>query len=491
MEMSAPDAEMQLADPPQHHLGVHMSSYDVHAPSATSSVSGRMTSSGRSAGPTLRGTVPRRRTVRGLTALLTATLLLGPAAAALAMTPAPENLPQTPTVDITPQVVDLTFPVANTDRDVRFIDDFLQLRGGGSRLHAATDLMAPKHRPLVAAVGGTVTFAPYPEPSYGWMVSIRGDDGRRYSYIHLNNDTPARDAEGRWLDDDDGGVEHAYAPRIVEAIRAHGNARGLRVERGELIGWNGDSGNAKGIASHLHFEIEVSGPDGVYRINPYHSLVAALERDDIVDGEVAPATSGGSEAGEPEDPRDTDWREHGGVFADVNPDSTHGPAIEALFGAGVLRGCTPDRYCPAASLPRGDLAVAIAAALQLPTASQLLEAPFPDVPVTDPRAGAIAAMDEAGVLHGYTDGSFGPEEALSRAQLASVLVRGFNVPDPTQSAEFEDVRPGSTHADAIDAIAEAGITNGCADGTQFCGYEHVRRDRIASFLARGIEFGSR
>ncbi|MFO7961503.1 MAG: S-layer homology domain-containing protein [Nitriliruptoraceae bacterium] len=423
--------------------------------------------------------------------MLTATLLLGPAGTALAITPAPGDLPQTPTVDITEQVVDLTFPVANTDRDVRFIDDFLRLRGGGSRLHAATDLMAPKHRPIVAAVGGTITWAPYPEPSYGWMVSIRGDDGRRYSYVHLNNDTPQRDADGRWLDDDAGGVEHAYAPRIVEAIRTDGSATGLRVERGELIGWNGDSGNAKGVVSHLHFEIEVTDPDATYRINPYHSLVAALDRGDVVDDEPAPATSGDGEADQPDAPTETDWREHGGLFADVNPDGTHGPAIEALVRAGVLEGCTDERYCPADSLPRGDLAVAIAAALELPTASELRDAPFPDVPVTDPRAGAIAAVDEADVLHGYTDGSFGPEEALSRAQLASVLVRGFQVPDATHSAGFEDVRPGSAHADAIDAIAEVGVTNGCSDDGRFCGHEDVRRDRIASFLARGIEFGSR
>lgn len=463
----------------------------LHRPRTATSSRGDRTSTGRSAAPTATASPGRRGTARGVTALLTAALLLGPAAAAMAITPAPDDLPQTPTVDISPQVVDLTFPIADADEDVRFSDDFLHLRGGGSRVHAATDLMAPKHRPIVAAVGGTITWAPYPEPSYGWMISIRGDDGRRYSYVHLNNDTPERDPDGRWRDDDEGGVEHAYAPRIAEAILAGGSASGLRIERGELLGWNGDSGNAKGVTSHLHFEIEMNGPDDPYRINPYHSLVAALDRADVVDGEVAPAAATDGAADPSDQANDTDWREHGGLFADVNPQGTHGPAIEALVDAGVLQGCTAERYCPGASLPRGDLAVAIAAALELPTAAQLQDAPFPDVPVSDPRAGAIAAVDAAGVLHGYTDGSFGPEEALSRAQLASVLVRGFQVPDATERAGFADVPPGSTHADAIDAIAETGITKGCDGGQRFCGHEDVRRDRIASFLARGIELGSR
>ena len=416
-------------------------------------------------------TSPVRRA--GMVAIAVGLLAGGPSAAALAIEPAPEDLPQDPRVDVTEQVVDLTFPVADPDDQVSFIDDFLYLRGGGSRLHAATDVMAPKHRPIHAAVGGVVSFAPYPEPSYGWMISIRGDDGNKYSYIHLNNDTPERDANGNWLDDDAGGVEHAYAPKIADAVRAKGGSLhrsdGIRVERGELIGWNGDSGNAKGVAPHLHLEIEKQDEDGPYRINPYHSLKAALDRGDV--------------------PGDTPV-EFDGRFRDVDPDGTHGAAIDRLADDGVLTGCDDDRYCPRDAVTRGDLAGYVASVRGLSTTATA-EPRFTDVDSDDPNAGAIAAVDADGILTGYEDDTFGPDRPLTRAQLASVLVRAFEVPDASRSAGFSDVPDGGVHSDAIDATAEAGLTRGCEDGSRYCGARDVTREQIASFLDRGREFGNR
>jgi hypothetical protein len=148
-------------------------------------------------------------------------------------------------------LVDLDFPVQG---EATYINDFLQGRSGG-RVHHATDIMAAKMTPVVAAVDGVITFAPNPEPYYGFMLTLKGDDGYTYNYIHLNDDTPGTD-DGR------GGVAHAYAPGI---------ARGVRVVRGQHIGWVGDSGNAESTPAHLHFEIYRSGT----AINPYASLVAA------------------------------------------------------------------------------------------------------------------------------------------------------------------------------------------------------------------------
>ncbi len=418
------------------------------------------------------------RTHRPATALATAAVLAlsllvaGPAAAVTPkpyadITPAPSHLPQTPIVDVTPHLVDLTFPVAEPDRDVRFIDDFLYLRGGGSRLHAATDVMAPKHRPIHAAVGGTITSAPTSPDRYGWAVHLRGDDGLRYTYIHLNDDTPKRDSNGRWLDDDKGGMTHAYAPRIVEAIKTTGRATGLRIERGELIGWNGDSGNAKGVAPHLHLEIEVAGPDGAYRINPYHSLKAALAR-----GDVPGAVS--------------ETRKGVGGYADVYDGDPHTPAILRLTDSAVVTGCEPARYCPSDAVTRGDLAAYLAAAKGLvPVAGH----GFSDVASNDPNAGAIGAVVEAGMLRGHSSTQFRPTEPLDRAQLATVLVQGFDLPTAGGSAPFGDVRDGDVHAANIAAAYAAQLTQGCGDGANYCGRESVRRGQIASFLVAALDAG--
>lgn len=169
---------------------------------------------------------------------------------------------------------DIVFPVQG---EVTYIDDFTQSRG--DHQHNATDIIADKHTPVLAAAAGTVVFAPNPEPSYGFMLTISGDDGYTYNYIHLNNDTIG-------TDDGAGGIKLAYAPGI---------GVGVHVDQGEHIGWLGDSGNAETISSHLHFEIY----NGDIALNPYSYLVAAQEGSAIdtenlsysVEGELAGAST--------------------------------------------------------------------------------------------------------------------------------------------------------------------------------------------------------
>ena len=465
---------------------------------------------------------------------LTLALVAATALPALAIEPAPDDLPQTPRVDITAQVVDLTFPVKDPDQQVSFIDDFLYLRGGGSRLHAATDVMAPKHRPVHAAVGGVISFAPYNpspseteehrwselgEPHYGWMLNIQGDDGRRYSYIHLNNDTKERDADGRWLDDDAGGLHAAFAPKIASALEAKGStlnaSDGVRVERGELLGFNGDSGNAKGVAPHLHLEIHIPDEDGSYRINPYHSLQAALERGDIP-GDVTPidqeqaaaddedaaaddenaaaddenaATDDEGAAADQAAAAPDDEAAAANPYQDIDLAGTHTDAILALTAAGIVRECAPDRYCPHRAVTRDDIAAAFAAALGLDTAAALATrggSGFADVPDSHPDAGVIAAVAEAGVLAGYGNGRFGPDDPLSRAQLATVLVQGFELPPAAARAPFTDVADDAVHGASIAAAHRSGLTSGCGDGTRYCGEVDVTRGQIATFLDSGL-----
>jgi len=150
-------------------------------------------------------------------------------------------------------VRDITFPVSGT---CSFINDFGDPRNGGTTHHRANDIMAAKMTPLVSVVDGYVSYMVIPEASWGYSVFIKDDDGYEYHYIHMNDDTPG-------TDDGKGGVENAYAPGLIQ---------GMRVSKGQLIGWVGDSGNAEGGPSHLHFEID--GPDKSI-INPYASLVAA------------------------------------------------------------------------------------------------------------------------------------------------------------------------------------------------------------------------
>ncbi|WP_420453433.1 peptidoglycan DD-metalloendopeptidase family protein [Ilumatobacter sp.] len=108
-------------------------------------------------------------------------------------------------------------------------------RSGGRR-HEGVDMIAPRGIPIFAVVNGVATFKQ--NRLGGNAVSLVGDNGHRYYYAHLDR----------------------YA----------GSSR--RVAQGELIGYNGDTGNARASTPHLHFEIH---PGGGRAVNPYPSVRAA------------------------------------------------------------------------------------------------------------------------------------------------------------------------------------------------------------------------
>ncbi len=148
-------------------------------------------------------------------------------------------------------VRDIAFPVIGS---ASYHDDFGDPRVGHT--HEGNDLLGKKLQILVAAVDGTAQQVAYPEPSYGWYITIEDSEGYRYNYLHINNDMPG-------TDDGKGGAMNAYAP---------GLAKSWPVKRGQFLGYMGDSGNAESTSPHLHFEIRL--PDDT-AVDPYTSLRAA------------------------------------------------------------------------------------------------------------------------------------------------------------------------------------------------------------------------
>lgn len=153
----------------------------------------------------------------------------------------------------------IVFPV---DGPVSYTDTWGAARDSG-RTHEGTDIMGTKMQPLLAAVDGTVARVKFENTSSGGnSVVIQAADGWTYHYIHVNNDTPG-------TDDGKARREHAFPPNIVE---------GAKVQRGQVVAYMGDSGNAESTAPHLHFEIRQPSSGwvgGGVAINPYPSLRAA------------------------------------------------------------------------------------------------------------------------------------------------------------------------------------------------------------------------
>jgi murein DD-endopeptidase MepM/ murein hydrolase activator NlpD len=129
------------------------------------------------------------------------------------------------------------FPVGDPHT---FGDSFGAPRMMGSEYehaHQGTDIMAPFGTPLLACERGLVTEMGS-DVLGGTKLWIKGESGTYYYYAHLS----------------------AFAEGLTE---------GTVVEAGDIVGLVGDTGNARGGAPHLHFEIH---PDGGMAVNPYPLL---------------------------------------------------------------------------------------------------------------------------------------------------------------------------------------------------------------------------
>ncbi len=118
-----------------------------------------------------------------------------------------------------------------------FVDSWGAARSGG-RAHKGVDIMNPMRNKVHAIVDGVISRQSTSSLG-GISLYLRGDDGNEYYYAHLDG----------------------YASRT-----------GQRVKAGELIAYNGQTGNARWTAPHVHFELH---PGGGAAINPYPITKAA------------------------------------------------------------------------------------------------------------------------------------------------------------------------------------------------------------------------
>jgi len=118
-----------------------------------------------------------------------------------------------------------------------FVDSWGAPRSGG-RTHKGTDIMNPLGNTVHAIVDGVVTRQTNSSLG-GISLYLRGDDGNEYYYAHLM--------------------------RYASAV-------GQRVKAGELIAINGQTGNARFTAPHVHFEVH---PGGGAPVDPYPYVKAA------------------------------------------------------------------------------------------------------------------------------------------------------------------------------------------------------------------------
>ncbi len=153
--------------------------------------------------------------------------------------------------------------------------------------------------------------------------------------------------------------------------------------------------------------------------------------------------------------------------------------IEWLRQQGITGGCGGGRFCPDSPVTRAAMASFLVRAFDLPPSAT---DPFVD-DEGHPAEPDINALAAAGVTGGCAADRFCPSASVTRQQMASFLVRVLDPGDATRDYFADDDR--SVHQTDINRLRESGITGGCAE-LRFCIGSRTTRGQMAAFLHRAL-----
>ena len=166
-------------------------------------------------------------------------------------------------------------------------------------------------------------------------------------------------------------------------------------------------------------------------------------------------------------------------YADIDAGSWYADAVEYVRDNGLMSGTTATTFEPGGTTTRAMLAQILYREAGSPAVSG--NDTFTDTQEGAWYADAVLWATQAGVISGYGDGRFGPNDPVSREQIAVILCRYAGSP-AAQGEDFADEASISTWAaDAVDWARSAGLMTG-QEGNRFAPQASATRAETAVIL---------
>jgi hypothetical protein len=160
-----------------------------------------------------------------------------------------------------------------------------------------------------------------------------------------------------------------------------------------------------------------------------------------------------------------------GIEFDVNKFSTftilHMEGIAVNFHEAYIRGYEDGTFKPSHIVTRAEIAAMIARNLGLDNSEKAAVALFSDVSASHWAAGAIEYVKQQGLMIGDATGTFNPNAAITRAEMAAIVARYKQFMLVTEEASITAFTDITGHWAVLEIAAnkQAGILNGYEDGT--------------------------
>lgn len=171
------------------------------------------------------------------------------------------------------------------------------------------------------------------------------------------------------------------------------------------------------------------------------------------------------------------------IFTDLELGSEVEKALVNLVQQQIIFGYSDGTYRPSEKLNRGQSAAILARALQLDL-DVVDNIAFSDVDESSWYYKSIAAVVNAGIFQGYSDGTFKPDQSLTRAEMAKILIVAYQLPEEELVINpFKDVSSISWYAPYLTSLIQNKITTGTSP-TTYSPNDTVNRGEMALFIYR-------
>ena len=121
-----------------------------------------------------------------------------------------------------------------------------------------------------------------------------------------------------------------------------------------------------------------------------------------------------------------------------------------------------------------------------PTSTPVTNGNFADVASSHPAYTAIKSLNIDGIISGYENQQFRPTTEVTRGQAAAMINRVLKL-TPTKAVTFTDVASNHSFAKDIAAMNEAGIILGYTSGTKYGMYDSLSKSQLAVILDRAFK----
>jgi hypothetical protein len=252
---------------------------------------------------------------------------------------------------------------------------------------------------------------------------------------------------------------------VVTLLDANGTVTGKIVQGSTQISNNSVSFSIATGLSEGSYTVQVKTPDGI-----------ATATYTVGQGGSTPTNNGGSGTGgtggtTPGQAKD--------AYKDIK-DHWAENDINYFASLNLINGYPDGSFRPNQEISRAEAASILVSQLKLPS----VDAQFPDVSKTYWANKVIGAAAKAGFFSGYPSGKFLPENSLTRAEAASILVRAYNLTGKS-TTKFSDVK-GNWASSDIGVLLANNITVGYPDNT-FKPNKGVTRAEFVSMLVRVLK----